>query len=280
MAQGNQQLATREQSLSTIRDLFRRTEDQIALALPKHMTAERKAVILRLKYLKRLYLKGPRTLVALLALAGNMESSWLATVVRDLQSLRLALASVDPRSPVAALPDPAVSPGAWSAYFKDGFAYWKAAIKHFDQHLCSVTKEEAAAALRAAPPAPPAPAEGRDPSCGDCGRLFPSRGALWAHAARAHGHRHPARKFTFGTSCVLCLREFWTRERCVHHLVRARCIDVISRVCVPLTDDEARQLDAAAAHVQTENVRAGKSSRQADRPATRLSGPRINAFFG
>jgi len=41
MAQGNQQLATREQSLSTIRDLFRRTEDQIALALPKHMTAER-----------------------------------------------------------------------------------------------------------------------------------------------------------------------------------------------------------------------------------------------
>lgn len=54
--------------------------------------------------------------------------------------------------------------------------------------------------------------------CPDCSRSFSPNAAMQSHRARAHGSRNIRRRFALSTSCTVCLLEFHTRDRLVHHL--------------------------------------------------------------
>ena len=54
--------------------------------------------------------------------------------------------------------------------------------------------------------------------CYDCAVGFSSAQGFAAHCKKKHGRAHPRANVVFGTSCLCCLTEYWTRSRLLAHL--------------------------------------------------------------
>ena len=111
--------------------------------------------------------------------------------------------------------------------------------------------------------------------CSLCDKSFRSKQSLSVHKFKCHNVKSYVRKYVARTFCTVCLREFWSRERCVNHL-RYR-----SKVCLSnmlfrgplLTDAEADVMDdeCKAANVRLQH--GGKRRHHVDHPSIRLEGP-------
>ena len=74
--------------------------------------------------------------------------------------------------------------------------------------------------------------------------------------------------------CPACLKFFWTRERVVHHLRRARkCLARVREHAPRMPPEQASRLDREAAPEQSANLRAGFPHRFAAAPCIQALGP-------
>ena len=58
-------------------------------------------------------------------------------------------------------------------------------------------------------------------SCPMCAYTCPTIQGLNWHLFKMHNVRQPDRALTYNTICMACMREFWTRERLVTHVVQS-----------------------------------------------------------
>ena len=121
---------------------------------------------------------------------------------------------------------------------------------------------------------PAVAAQGPVPVCPECAAEFPSEAALASHRARKHNYVNDHRHYVHGTTCQVCLTEFWTRERLHHHLVRSVCKGRIQLLVPRLSGAEVNAWQAAERPRQRDNLRRGLSHRKAFFAATRVPGPR------
>ena len=214
----------------------------------------------RLAYLHRFHRVAPGALRALVQGAASMPGSWADLVRRDLVWAaeivpgRLSLDEVQSSTVEEVLLNR--SPGQW-----------KALVRHLRSK---------------APVELPAFTVRRDKysvsedriQCPLCARAFPDAQSCLSHGAREHGLKNQRRNYVLSTHCQCCLKEFWSRERMLHHLKRAeRCWLKVQEAIVALPDDIVDELDAAQAHVQRENVAKGLPFRFAAVRSRRLQGP-------
>ena len=54
--------------------------------------------------------------------------------------------------------------------------------------------------------------------CQMCGLTFLTKAAMAAHSSKVHQALAPASRLASGTSCAVCMKEFWTRDRVRLHL--------------------------------------------------------------
>ena len=228
------------------------------------------ARLARLRYLPRLCKVSPPELFALLQAAHPASFAWQRQLYGDIDLMRQVAALDDW---VRSMPHPLEDPHAAFAYFAGGAQGWKEAIHRFAvalrrMHVADLLRPGAAVA----PPA--ADAELHECLLCDAGRRrsFHSKSALLSHQHRVHGVLSPLRSFVYGTHCACCLKEFWSFERCAHHLARASCIGrLMTRVPVEPSVVAERLRASRADH--RANARAGRSHRVASRPSMRLAGP-------
>ena len=112
-------------------------------------------------------------------------------------------------------------------------------------------------------------------SCFDCGLQFGSPQQLSLHRFKAHGAKHAIRTYVNTTFCVVCLREFWCRDRLLNHLrYRSKtCYNNIVLRGPVLSIAEADIFDAAE-HVKNAKLsKMGKRSHFASITSVRLIGP-------
>ena len=111
-------------------------------------------------------------------------------------------------------------------------------------------------------------------SCSDCGLKFGSAQQLALHRFKAHGVKHPIRTYVNTTHCVVCLREFWVRERLINHLrYRSRvCHNNIVMRGPVLSHTEADFLDDNDKQANVRLSSMGKRRHTASKPAVRLKG--------
>ena len=117
-------------------------------------------------------------------------------------------------------------------------------------HECTVSNKEPEAGLF---------------KCEHCALQFTSVHRLSVHLFASHGLRCPADAFVAGTTCPVCLRQYWTRSRVIRHLQynSPSCLQQLlehGMHAAPLCDNERRQL-----------VVSGRDT--AHLPACRLQGP-------
>ena len=112
-------------------------------------------------------------------------------------------------------------------------------------------------------------------SCQECHKVFYSFQALSLHRFKSHGLKNMMHKFIDVTHCIVCLREFWTRERVLNH-VRYRsplCRDNLIMRGPVLTESQADELDRLERPMHTDLYRRGHRRHNADRPSMRCAGP-------
>ena len=75
--------------------------------------------------------------------------------------------------------------------------------------------------------------------------MLKSKQALAAHRVRKHGARHIAHWLVAGTSCPVCMTEFWTRHKSIEHLQdkAPRCLAYLTLFGDQLTDAQVATLD-------------------------------------
>ena len=117
-------------------------------------------------------------------------------------------------------------------------------------HECTVSNKEPEAGLF---------------KCEHCALQFTSVHRLSVHLFASHRLRCPADAFVAGTTCPVCLRQYWTRSRVIRHLQynSPSCLQQLlehGMHAAPLCDNERRQL-----------VASGRDT--AHLPACRLQGP-------
>ena len=116
--------------------------------------------------------------------------------------------------------------------------------------------------------------------CLDCGAVLGSRQALAAHRYRQHGTRRAVSWYVRAeTHCLVCLQEFWERERLLNHLAdkSARCRGVLLEVAEAIPLLEWESYEHANADQCRRRVRRGVKRHFAARPVVRLSGPHTHA---
>ena len=110
--------------------------------------------------------------------------------------------------------------------------------------------------------------------CNICGKVSKSLQAHSVHSYRVHGIRCRLRTYVPHTHCLICLREFWTRERCLNH------IRYPSKVCRfnsvlrgPILNDlEADSLDQEWLRHNRQLHASGRRRHAVDRPSIILHG--------
>ena len=111
--------------------------------------------------------------------------------------------------------------------------------------------------------------------CALCNEYFMSMQSISVHDFRAHGIKSIWRQYVDTTHCTMCMREFWTRERCLNH-IRYR-----SKVCRAqmwlrgpcLSEAEASVLDESVAEDNRSLHSCGQRRHFASMPVIQLSGP-------
>ena len=113
-------------------------------------------------------------------------------------------------------------------------------------------------------------------ACPLCKQLFTNGSHLMTHAAQAHGHVCPSRRYAPGSRCPHCLKQHWTVERLHRHLSSGpECLAALVCTRPPLSDLELAEVDER----HRSEVRASKSSGRSchgdHAPVLRLCGPRL-----
>ena len=111
--------------------------------------------------------------------------------------------------------------------------------------------------------------------CDSCGKVSKSLQAHSVHSFRAHGIKCKLRKYVPHTHCLICLREFWTRERCLNHVrYRSQVCRFNSILRGPILDDvEADALDQKCLKHNRQLHASGRRRHAVDRPSIILQGP-------
>ena len=116
--------------------------------------------------------------------------------------------------------------------------------------------------------------------CDKCDLKFSSEQSLALHRFKVHGCKNHMRQYVSDTSCPVCLRQFWTRERVVNH-IRYR-----SQVCRTnllllgpcLSVEEADHLDEVESGANKSLQHKGQRRHHASIPVVRLQGPLRTVF--
>ena len=204
------------------------------------------------------------TLNALLQSLYGRPATWTHTIIADIRDLQQSLPT---QHCVSLLGDPDENRGEWIGYLSAGMPEWKGALRLYYQTLVRDAR------LNAGEQTPATATCADHHPCLACGKAFESSYALHGHMAKVHGKRNEARLYVNGTSCTCCLREFWTRERCIYHVKKTRCITMMRLHIEPISAAAAAALDKEAAPQQRRNTKAGRNPRFAELPAIRAQGP-------
>jgi len=114
-----------------------------------------------------------------------------------------------------------------------------------------------------------------DSYCPDCDKAFHSQQQLALHRFRTHGYKDPVRMSAPFTFCLVCLREFHTRERVLNHLrYRSKTCKYNLMLKAPfLTEAEADSLDEECKEANVSLQHKGCRRHLAAQPSFRLQGP-------
>ena len=240
--------------------------------LPAHEVVR----IARLRYLPRLVLHGPPLLHALLQAGAGRSRAWVQMAVDDFKLLQDAAPHGHPVKRLATLD---VDPRPFLEYVRSGHWGWKAAVRAFAMNRIRHVRSWAEAVLSGGgnrlPEQSAADAEPPLSACIQCGATFANDNALASHCARKHGYTADLRKYVHSTHCLICLTEFWTYERCFHHLQRSSCGKAVGSCIDPISEELVEQHSAAERPMHTDNLRRGLPHRKAFIPAKRIIGPII-----
>ena len=213
----------------------------------------------KLSLFSRIVSKQPPALLDLIVAQSSFQKGWAQSLMGDLKwvSVSLDLPSPLPSTIVDWLnivrPDPRCFSRKEARFCKSPFA-----------NIC--TQWAIGPVLQAfAQPIP----------CGLCNVVSKSHQTHALHMFRMHGIKSALRRYVPCTHCLVCLREFHTRENCLNH-VRYR-----SKVCCnnlllrgpSLSIAEASALDDACKTHNRELHAAGKRRHIVNQPSFYLSGP-------
>ena len=215
--------------------------------------------------LARLYLFGricrrkPVALIPFLDHTLQYKSSWLQLVHEDLQWISLHL----PPSSLLSV---------------DGIFQWAQMASRSPSEFRSIVARTCLSAIGSSSSdwgITPGVSTSLDPvSCPDCARSFPSKAAMISHCCRVHGTRSEKRRYAPGTSCTVCLLEFHTRDRLVHHFRRNGTCWLRTQCTVPgLTVHGSQALDDSARPAVRVLRSKGQIATYAEVPSFRLPGP-------
>ena len=110
--------------------------------------------------------------------------------------------------------------------------------------------------------------------CSICGRLSKSSQAHAVHTFTKHGIKCRFRLYVPFTHCLVCLREFWSRERCLNHVKKSKVCKynlILRGPC--LSQDEADSLDQDDRMRNRQLHLVGRRRHAVDNAAVRLPGP-------
>ena len=80
--------------------------------------------------------------------------------------------------------------------------------------------------------------------CNVCDAAFATSQRLASHKARAHAVHSTPRRLAWGSQCPVCLKEYWHRDRVVHHLSKGRC-STMARLHLPQMSSQVERETAA-----------------------------------
>ena len=104
-------------------------------------------------------------------------------------------------------------------------------------------------------------------TCDSCGEVFRTKAAMAAHARKVHGITAPATQVALGTSCAVCMKEFWTHERLKMHLRKAPdCVLVLAEAEI-VAEEHPQRKDSNPQWLASHQT--GRTSTMVGRTATR-----------
>ena len=116
--------------------------------------------------------------------------------------------------------------------------------------------------------------------CYECGEAFGTKAALHTHLFKKHKVKKPTRRYVDDSICPVCLTQFHTRHRVVHHLERhSRCRDALCNSPPLLSPEAAEALDEKERELHRALHKRGQPPTHAALPAYRMCGPRVLSFY-
>ena len=112
-------------------------------------------------------------------------------------------------------------------------------------------------------------------TCDICGHISKSSQSHSVHMCSKHGVKSRFRRYVDGHVCRICLRNFWTRERCLNH-VRYRSVICKSNTLMRgpvISNEEADSLDQMDCSEHSRLYALGKRRCNADLPCIQNQGP-------
>ena len=182
----------------------------------------------RLRYVRRIVLRKPRTLTALLAVRYKGKPlPWVALLLEDLRAVRSAIASC------SMMPDPECDSGPWISLMHSG-AKWSQMLGCFMYCEASIGAAQTLRSSVGNVPTAASEISGTGAvvshggySCDTCNGIFTNAKALLAHQRAKHQQRVEQRFFSnLDGVCQVCGTVFHTHARLLRHLTdrrRTRC---------------------------------------------------------
>ena len=220
----------------------------------------------RIRYFGQVYRAGGDDLWA----AISVQGTWLSDCKKAFQWLYAQICNT------STLPDPAIDWQPWGAMLstqKKRFAglvqrAWRHEIIQ-DYNHCVVQEgytgfymalelgnyEFPSSITTAVVPQEP-PDHSNVHACLQCQKVFGSRTAWASHAFKKHHRTNPARRFTCGTYCLACGKEFWEYKRLLtHHKYSGICRRRLAMASYTVEDDEiAPGMGSRAQRQQPEDI--------------------------
>jgi len=218
---------------------------------------------LRISYFRRFLLYAPLALKVAIShewsLPHSARCSWLAHVIDDLVWLN--------NGAKLALPHPSCDGRPWHDFLLGSKFRMNQAIEMASHCSAQQMVKDVVVDPSIQPPS--------SHQCDECGALFATFAGMCSHQFIKHHRTNMLRRFTFCTHCVVCLKEFHTRPRLIHHIKSRspKCSAILVANYVPLSVDVVEALDQED-NVERKRLRAlGLNLRHACVPAFRLQGP-------
>jgi len=232
----------------------------------------------RLRYVRRVVLRQPKTLLALLAVRYKGQLlPWVSLVLADLRAMRSAVACC------CAMPDPECDASPWVVLMQNS-AKWMQALSCFKYYETCIGAADSHVVVTSAT----APAGAWDASghiafkCNMCESAFLNAKALLAHQRTKHQRRVEQRYYSNKEGvCQCCGTMFHTHARLLRHLTdrrRTRCWTSIQSDpanFTRLSEAEVQELDAWYRAQKALACRAGHSHVQSAKPAMTNAGKMV-----